>query len=44
MEAAQQVFEDIPVVLMYPGVFDGRSLRLFGCLQDGNYYRAFSLI
>ena len=44
MEAAQQVFEDIPVVLMYPGVFDGRSLRLFGRLQDGNYYRAFSLI
>ncbi|WP_321974023.1 DUF1788 domain-containing protein [Paratractidigestivibacter sp.] len=44
MEAAQPIIEDIPVVLMYPGVFDGRTLKLFGRLEDGNYYRAFSLL
>lgn len=44
LEAAQLAFEDIPVVLMYPGTFDGRCFRLFGRLQDGNYYRAFALI
>ena len=44
MEAAQPIIEDIPVVLMYPGIFDGRTLKLFGRLEDGNYYRAFSLL
>ena len=33
-----------PLVLFYPGVYDGQSLRLFGTLQDKPYYRAFRLI
>lgn len=44
LENAQHLFEDIPVVLLYPGTYDGRELHLFGSLADGNYYRAFSLL
>ena len=35
---------DVPVVVAYPGTYDGGSLSLFGKLKDGNYYRAFDLI
>lgn len=44
LENAQSVFEDIPVVLMYPGEYDGQQLHLFGRISDGNYYRAFNLL
>lgn len=40
----QGSFRDVPVVVAYPGTFDGGSLSLFGKLKDGNYYRAFDLI
>jgi hypothetical protein len=33
-----------PLVLFYPGVYDGQSLRLFGTLEDKPYYRAFRLV
>ena len=35
---------DKPLVMFYPGRYDGQSLRLFGKLTDDNYYRAFSLV
>ena len=38
------VMRDVPVVVAYPGTYDGGSLSLFGKLKDGNYYRAFDLI
>lgn len=44
LENAQHVFEDIPVVLLYPGRYDGRQLHLFNIISDGNYYRAFNLL
>lgn len=40
----QSTFRDVPVVVAYPGVYDGRSLSLFSKLADGHYYRAFDLI
>lgn len=40
----QQSFSDIPIVLFYPGKFDGQRLILFNQFHDGNYYRAFNLI
>lgn len=40
----QSAFRDVPVVVAYPGTYDGGSLSLFGKLDDGNYYRAFDLI
>lgn len=33
-----------PLVLFYPGIYDGQSLRLFGELKDKPYYRAFRLV
>jgi hypothetical protein len=33
-----------PLVMFYPGRYDGQSLRLFSKLTDDNYYRAFSLV
>lgn len=33
-----------PLVMFYPGRYDGQSLRLFGKLKQANYYRAFKLI
>jgi len=39
-----QVFDKVPVVLFYPGVYDGQELVLFGSVKDGNYYRAFRLV
>lgn len=33
-----------PLVLFFPGVYDGQSLRLFGQLSDTPYYRAFRLV
>lgn len=40
----QQMFSDIPIVMFYPGNFDGQSLTLFDKFHDGNYYRAFNLL
>ena len=33
-----------PLVMFYPGKYDGQSLRLFGKLKNDNYYRAFRLV
>ena len=44
LNAMQSTFRDVPVVVAYPGAYDGGSLSLFGKLSDGNYYRAFDLI
>ena len=44
LEACQPIFGDIPIVAMYPGVYTGHELVLFGRLNDGNYYRAFRII
>lgn len=33
-----------PLLMLYPGRYDGQSLRLFNTLIDDNYYRAFSLV
>lgn len=38
------IFTEVPVVLFYPGQYDGQSLILFGQFFEDNYYRAFSLI
>ncbi len=33
-----------PLVLFYPGKYDGTSLRLFNKVESSNYYRAFRLV
>lgn len=39
-----QVIDSVPVVLFYPGKYDGQELVLFGEIKDDNYYRAFKLV
>ena len=39
-----QVIDNVPVVMFYPGKYDGQELILFGEIKDGNYYRAFKLV
>lgn len=38
-----QFLDNIPVVMFFPGKYDGQSLMLFSELKDDNYYRAFKL-
>ena len=44
LEALQSYFNDVPILVMYPGSFDGHELRLFNLLKPNAYYRAFSEI
>ncbi|HHX37825.1 MAG TPA: DUF1788 domain-containing protein [Clostridiaceae bacterium] len=39
-----QVIDDVPVVMFYPGKYDGQELILFNQIKDDNYYRAFTLV
>ncbi len=36
--------DDTPLVIFYPGIYTGQGLRLFGKLEETNYYRAFQLV
>ncbi|MDV2581664.1 DUF1788 domain-containing protein [Alkalibacillus haloalkaliphilus] len=40
----QEVIDKVPVILFFPGEYDGTSLRLFSRFTDDNYYRAFRLV
>ena len=44
LEALQPQFSDIPILVMYPGKFDGYHLTLFDRLKPNDYYRAFNII
>ena len=44
LNAMQKMFADIPVLVFYPGEYNGQTLNLFNKFHDGNYYRAFNLI
>lgn len=39
-----QVIDHVPVVMFFPGNYDGQELVLFGEIKDDNYYRAFKLV
>ena len=44
LEAIQPEVPNIPILVMYPGSFNGRQLRLFDKLEPNGYYRAFNAI
>ena len=44
LEAMQPYFSDIPILVMYPGTFDGNYVRLFDRLSANPYYRAFNVV
>lgn len=44
LEELQTEFDDIPIVVLYPGSFNGRSVILFNEFTSNEYYRAFNII
>ena len=44
LDSVQGSFDDIPIVMLYPGKYSGNDLSLFGEFTDGNYYRAFNML
>ena len=38
------VIDDVPVIMFFPGMYDGLELKLCDEIKDDNYYRAFKLI
>lgn len=44
LEALQPHFTGIPIVVLYPGEYDGHHVKLFGRLPANDYYRAFSIL
>jgi len=44
LNTLHSVIEHVPLVMFFPGIYDGLELKLFGEIKDDNYYRAFKLI
>ena len=44
LEAMQPCFSDVPILVLYPGTFDGHYIKLFDQLPPNPYYRAFKVI
>lgn len=44
LEAIQPYFSDVPILVMYPGKYDGHYVKLFDLLPANPYYRAFNLV
>ncbi|MGN1063849.1 MAG: DUF1788 domain-containing protein [Thermoguttaceae bacterium] len=44
LDAMQPYFSDVPILVMYPGTFDGRFVKLFDKLTPNPYYRAFNVM
>ena len=44
LSALHPHMKDTPLVMFYPGNYDGHSLKLFNKLSEDHYYRAFRLV
>lgn len=44
LNSLHHILDKVPVVMFFPGTYDGQSLKLFNRFNDDNYYRAFPLI
>ena len=44
LSALHPIMGNTPLLMFFPGKYDGHSLRLFNALAEDNYYRAFRLI
>ena len=44
LEALQPAFPDIPILVMYPGIFKDYQVKLFNRLKPHQYYCAFNII
>ncbi len=44
LEAMQPEFPDVPILVMYPGSYDGHYVKLFNMCKPNSYYRAFNQV
>lgn len=44
LSALHPLMKDTPLLMLYPGKYDGHSFRLFNKLPEDHYYRAFQLV
>ena len=44
LSALHPIMGNTPLLLFFPGRYDGHSLRLFNTLTEDHYYRAFRLV
>jgi hypothetical protein len=44
LSALHPLMGNVPLLMFYPGRYDGHSLRLFNQLSEDHYYRAFRLV
>lgn len=44
LNTIQEDLNDKPIVVLYPGTFDGHYVKLFNQLKPNEYYRAFDMI
>ena len=44
LNTLHSIIDDVPLVMFFPGMYDGLELKLFDEIKDDNYYRAFKLI
>lgn len=44
LQALQPYFTDIPILVMYPGSYDGTQITLFNRLKPNAWYRSFNII
>lgn len=44
LNAMQPKFSDVPILVMYPGIYDGHYVKLFDKLKPNPYYRGFNVI
>ena len=44
LNSLHSVIEEVPLVMFFPGEYDGLGLKLFNEIKDDNYYRAFQLV
>lgn len=44
LNTLHSVIDYVPLIMFFPGIYDGLELKLFDDIKDDNYYRAFKLI
>jgi hypothetical protein len=44
LSALHPIMGNTPLLMFFPGRYDGHSLRLFNSLAEDHYYRAFRLV
>lgn len=44
LNSLQSVITNNPLIMFYPGYYDGQSFKLFNILENDNYYRAFQFV